>query len=169
MQRRLVLIRHAEAASAPVDADRPLTARGTEQATAVGLRLALEGRVPDRVVVSPARRAAQTWERAAAELPEAPAPVVEQRIYDNTVDDLLAVLAETPADVGTVVLVGHNPSIGELARAVDDGDGDGDPSARDALSRGFPAASVAVFDLTAPFDAVGAGTGTLTAFVPPPT
>lgn len=166
MERRLVLVRHAEAASAPVDADRPLTSRGEEQAAAVGRWLAREDLVPDRVVVSPARRAVQTWQRAAAEVSAAPPPIAEQRIYDNTVEDLLAVLQETPEDVGTVVLVGHNPSIGELARALDDGEGD--PSARGDLADGFPAAAVAVFGLAAPFEAVEAGTGTLTAFAPPP-
>ena len=165
MQRRLVLLRHAEAAFAPVDADRPLTAGGAEHAAAVGQWLTAEGLVPEWVVVSPARRAAQTWERAGARLASAPPPVVDERIYDNTVDALLAVLQDVPATVGTAVLVGHNPSIGDLARSLDGGGGD--PAAVSDLARGYPAGGIAVFDLPAPFDALAAGTARLTAFAVP--
>jgi phosphohistidine phosphatase len=165
MQRRLVLLRHAEAAFAPVDADRPLTAGGAEHAAAIGGWLTAEGLAPEWVAVSPARRAAQTWERAGAQLASAPPPVVDERIYDNTVDALLAVLQEVPAGVGTAVLVGHNPSVGELARSLDDGAGD--PAAVSDLTRGYPAGGIAVFDLPVPFAALAAGTARLTAFAVP--
>src|SRR4051794_609610 len=98
MQRRLVLIRHATAAQAPVDADRPLTDRGREQAAAIGQWLRRAALRPDRVVVSPALRAAQTWEGAAAYLSPPPTPAVDERIYDNTVEALFAVLHETGAN-----------------------------------------------------------------------
>ena len=62
--RRLLLVRHAQAAAGPVDAERPLTKRGALHAAAIGSWLAQAGLVPDRVLVSPARRALQTWERA---------------------------------------------------------------------------------------------------------
>ena len=112
--RRLLLVRHAKADDGQVDAERPLTERGTRQATAVGAWLGQAGLVPDQVVVSPARRAAQTWELASAQLAPAPQPVVDARIYDNTVEALLAVVRATPEDVRTVAVVGHNPSMGEL-------------------------------------------------------
>ena len=93
--RRLLLVRHAKAAHGQPDADRPLTGRGERQATALGAWLGDAGLVPDRVLVSPARRAAQTWERAAAALPAELRPTVEERIYDNTVEALLATVRET--------------------------------------------------------------------------
>lgn len=167
MHRRLVLLRHAQAGQAAADADRPLTERGEQQAAAVGRWLQRSGLVPDRVVVSAARRAVLTWERAAAQLPSVPTPVVDARIYDNTVEALLAVIAETPADIGTVAVVGHNPSIGVLARMLDDGTGDS--AARRDLRDGFPTAGVAVFALGTPFDAVAPGTATLTALTVPGT
>jgi phosphohistidine phosphatase len=165
VQRRLVLIRHAEAAQAASDADRPLTDRGFQQAAALGRWLQRGGLVPDRVVVSRARRAAQTWERAAARMTSPPAPIVEARIYDNTVDALLTVLAETPSEAGIVALVGHNPSIGTLASVLDDGAGS--PSARRDLQAGFPTACVAVFDLGTAFDAIAPESATLTACAVP--
>jgi phosphohistidine phosphatase len=163
--RRVLLIRHAKAADARVDLDRPLAGRGTRQAAAIGAWLEETGRVPDRVVVSPARRAAQTWDVAAARLRPHVQPVVDPRIYDNGVEALLAVVRETPGDVRTVAVVGHNPSIGELAAALDDGRGD--PAARRAVESGFPTAGVAVFSLAGPFADIAPGTATLDDFTAP--
>src|SRR5690348_8811929 len=98
MQRRLVLIRHAAAAQAPVDADRPLTDQGTAQAAAIGRWLQQRALRPERVVVSPARRARQTWDAAAAQLPTPPEATLDERIYDNTVEALFAVLHGIPED-----------------------------------------------------------------------
>ena len=89
--RRLLLIRHARAAGGPVDRERPLSAEGVRQAAALGAWLAQAGLVPDRVLVSPARRAVQTWERAGAALSSAVPPIGDARIGDNTVEALLAV------------------------------------------------------------------------------
>jgi phosphohistidine phosphatase len=155
--RRLLLIRHAQAGNAPLDVDRPLTDLGERQAATIGEWLEDVAVVPDHVVVSPARRARQTWERAGA--PGA-SPAIDRRIYDNTVEDLLAVLHEAPDDAETVVVVGHNPSIGQLAAGL--GDGEGDPGLQDQVDAGFPAAGVVVFGLSAPFADVRPGTATLT-------
>jgi phosphohistidine phosphatase len=165
VQRRLLLVRHAQAAHAPVDADRPLTERGERQAAALGPWLHQAGLAPDAVLVSPARRAAQTWELVGAPLAHTPTPTVEPRIYDNTVEALLAAIRETPDDVATLAVVGHNPSIGELAAVLDDGQGS--PDARRDVDRGFPTAGVAVFDLATPFDAIAPGAATLSDFTVP--
>ena len=160
-QRRLLLVRHAHAAAGPVDAERPLTERGERDATALGTWLAQAGLVPDRVLVSPARRAVQTWERAGGALAPDLQPVVDQRIHDNTVEALLAAVRETPEDVRTLAVVGHNPSVGALVGVLDDGAGD--PVARDGLGAGFPPGGVAVFVLATPFEALAPGTATLSA------
>jgi phosphohistidine phosphatase len=157
---RLLLVRHAQAADGPVDADRPLTGRGSGRAAAIGAWLRENGLVPDRALVSPARRAAQTWQTAGGV-----APVIDPRIYDNTVEALLAAVQDTPDEVGTLVLVGHNPSIGELVEVLDDGHGD--PAARRAAEAGFPTGGVAVFTLGTPFSAAGPGTARLDAVTVP--
>jgi phosphohistidine phosphatase len=163
--RRLLLIRHAKAADAAVDRDRPLTARGARNAAAIGTWLARGGYAPDRIVVSPALRAAQTWEQAAAAAaPDLP-PTVDDRIYDNTLESVLATITETSDDVRTLVVVGHNPSVGELAFALDDGDGD--PAPRRELHAGFPAGAVAVFALTTSFADLGPAGATLADFAVP--
>jgi phosphohistidine phosphatase len=162
--RRLVLVRHAQAAEGPVDADRPLTERGARHAAAIGSWLEQAGLVPDRVLVSPARRAVQTWEQAGALL-HGPRPTVDTQIYDNTVEALFEAIRETPDDVRTLAVVGHNPSIGELVAALDDGQGD--PAARHAADAGVPAGTVAVFVLGTPFAAITPGAARLEAFAVP--
>jgi phosphohistidine phosphatase len=147
--RRLVLVRHAKAADGPVDADRPLTDRGVEQAAAIGTWLGRAGLIPDLVLISPARRAVQTWEQAASALGSAPEQIIDPRIYDNTVEALLTAIRETPGDVQTVGVVGHNPSVGELARVLDGGQGS--PEAARAIDAGFRPSGVAVFLLDPPF------------------
>jgi phosphohistidine phosphatase len=161
--RQLVLVRHSKAAGGAVDRDRPLADRGVAEAPAVGRWLADRGIAPDRVLVSPARRARQTWELAAAELPAAAEPVVDDRIYDNTVEDLLDLLRDTPAEVGTLAVVGHNPGIHDLARTLDDGRGD--DAARAELAARYRTSGVAVFDIGDPWAEVRSAT--LTHFATP--
>src|SRR5260221_8941332 len=133
----LVLVRHAKAAAeGRTDAERPLAERGRHEAPAIGAWLAGYGVVPDRVVVSPAMRARQTWDLASSALGSDLAPVADARVYGNTVDDLLAVVRATPADVDTLVLVGHSPSIPELATVLDDSAGPAD--ARETLALKYP-------------------------------
>jgi phosphohistidine phosphatase len=156
------MIRHTQAAAAPVDRDRPLTAQGARNAGAIGAWLERGGFVPDRVVVSPALRARQTWERAAAALVLDGPPTVDERIYENTVEAVLAAVTETPEHVRTLVVVGHNPSMGELASALDDGQGD--PGARRSLQAGFPTGAVAVFEVGGTYGELEHGAATLSAF-----
>ncbi len=163
--RRLVLIRHAKSADGPVDVERPLAPRGIRDARAIGGWLSDAGIVPDRVVVSPARRARQTWEGAAAHLTIAPAPDVDGRIYDNEVAALLAIARETPDDIGTLVLVGHNPSFGDLAYALDDGNGGAE--ARGELRTGFRTSAIAVYDVPGSWAQLDLHAATLTACTAP--
>ena len=165
MPRRLLLIRHAQAADASPDRERPLTDHGRGAAAAIGAWLRDSGRVPDRVLVSPALRAQQTWAAAAESLGADLAPTVDQRIYDNTVESVLELIGEVPDDVGTLAVVGHNPSIGELAFTLDDGSGD--ESARRNLHAGFPAGGVAVFEVDSSLADLGAGVAVLEDFTVP--
>jgi phosphohistidine phosphatase len=160
-----VLVRHAQAAAGPVDAERPLTERGSRHAAAIGTWLAQAELTPDRVLVSPARRARQTWERASGRLPQHPQPVIDERIHDNTVEAVLAAVQDTPDEVRTLAVIGHNPSIGELAAGLDDGQGV--PEARSEVEAGFPTGGVAVFLLDTPFAAVAPGTARLQDFTVP--
>jgi phosphohistidine phosphatase len=157
--RRLVLVRHAEAGLAPLDRDRPLTPRGERDAAVAGSWLAELGTAPDRVVVSTAHRTRQTWERARAALDAAPEAVLDERLYDTTADGLLEVVRETDETVSTLVVVGHNPPVGRLTHDLDDGTGN--PTARHEVGRRFPPGAVAVFDVAPRFADLEPGGATL--------
>jgi phosphohistidine phosphatase len=163
--RRLVLIRHAKAAAGTSDHERPLAGRGVVDAAEVGRWLAASGVAPDYVVVSTALRARQTWDVAAGELTLTPVVVADDRVYENTVDDLLEIIHDAPADAGCVMLVGHNPSMAELAGGLDDGAGDS--AARTAVARSYPTSGVACFDVAAEWGQLRLGDGTLTHFAVP--
>lgn len=148
-----MIIRHAKAASGGSDAGRRLEPRGERDAAAAGRWLAASELVPDRVVVSPARRARQTWALIAAELAGAAEPDADERVYDNTVDDLLAVVRETPATVATLAIVGHSPSVQELALALDDRNS----TSRGELAEKYPTSAIAVFVVSSEWARVDAG------------
>jgi phosphohistidine phosphatase len=80
---------------------------------AVPLREALE-RPLDLVLCSPARRALDTLERARDGLEDAPLRV-EPELYLASGDALLARLQQLPDAVRSVLLVGHDPGLHELA------------------------------------------------------
>jgi phosphohistidine phosphatase len=110
----LILWRHAQAQASHPDGDfwRALTVHGERQAQQMGLWLA--ARLPEdaRVVVSPARRAQQT----AAALGR-PVESVAEVGLDASADTLLKA-AGWPEYRGTVVVVGHQPTLGEAAARV---------------------------------------------------
>lgn len=143
----LVLVRHAEAEPpAGDDHARELTARGRAQAVALGDWLRERGVAPERVVVSTAARARQTWEAAGA----GGEVVVTGEVYEAGAADLRALVAGTADDVGTLLLVGHNPAMERFAWELDDSS-----SARELTDRGMPIAGVAVFALDTWTAAVG--------------
>lgn len=112
--RRLVLVRHGEAAGMGRSGDdhsRPLTPRGWQEASVVGRDLAAAGWFPDLVIASDADRTRETWEAMATALG---APVRwERRLYTGGVETVRDCVAAAPEDATTLLLVGHNPVQGE--------------------------------------------------------
>jgi phosphohistidine phosphatase len=107
--------------------------------------------------VSSAGRATATWELVSARLERPPPSRVEPRLYDADAADLLAVLHELSDDVHTVVLVGHNPGLEDLATMLTD------------RPVRLPTAALAVIELpAAPWAAVRASIGVLHAVGRPP-
>jgi phosphohistidine phosphatase len=164
--RTIVLLRHAKADWPQVpDHERPLADRGRQDAPAAGRRLADDGLSPDLALCSTAARTRETWKLAAHELPHRPRTVYEERLYEATLGDLLALLGETPEDIGSVLLVGHNPGMHALADALA-GSADGDALA--LMNRvGFPTAAFAVLTFTGRWKSVEHGVARLTAFWAP--
>ena len=117
--RRLVLARHAQAVdAAATDAVRELSARGRRDAEAAWDQMC----------------AGAGWELAAD---------LDRGLYEAGTDAALDLVRLVPAQVRTLVVVGHNPTIGSLAHVLDDGDGD--PEAVTALLGGYPTSALTVF------------------------
>jgi phosphohistidine phosphatase len=166
--RRLMLLRHAKSAWPDVaDLERPLSDRGRRDAPAMGRWLHDTGYVPDLVLCSPARRTQETWDLVAGELGPEPAVCYEPRIYEATALSLLHLLREAGGKHETVLLIGHNPGLAELAVGIaqmTDG-----PAAR-PLERArakFPTAAVAVLEFTGEWADLTPGEVRMTEFATP--
>jgi phosphohistidine phosphatase len=105
----LILWRHADAEAGAPDLDRRLTAKGVKQAERVGPWL--DKHLPDscRILVSPAERAKQT----AAPL-KRKFKVVAELAPGAGVDSILEA-AGWPDAAAPVLIVGHQPTLGEVA------------------------------------------------------
>jgi phosphohistidine phosphatase len=108
----IVLWRHAEAEPGEPDLGRALTSKGEKQARRVAEWL--HRRLPDsaKIYASPARRAQQTAD-ALAEFAHRKFKTIEALAPGADPDDVLAALKAGSAK-GTVVLVGHQPTLGQV-------------------------------------------------------
>ncbi|MGF3027336.1 SixA phosphatase family protein [Methylobacterium aquaticum] len=162
--RRLILLRHAKSdwPDGVADADRPLAPRGQDAAPKMAAYLAAQGLIPDRVLVSPARRTQETWDLVKPALGAVADETVPQ-IYEAPVSRLLDVVQAIPDEAATVLMIGHNPGFQDLARLLSK-----PGEARRALSKKYPTAAIAVIDVSAESWAkVEAGEGTVERFVTP--
>ncbi|MFV0136792.1 SixA phosphatase family protein [Streptomyces sp. HMX87] len=164
--RRIVLFRHAKADWPQVtDHERPLAERGRKDAAEAGRRLADTGIPFDQALCSTATRTRETWKLAVHEFPERPKTVYEERIYEASPGELIALLNEVPDDLHNVLLIGHNPGVHGLAEILS-GSAEGD--ARERMERrGFPAAAFAVLSFTGSWKTVEPGVATLSDYWAP--
>jgi phosphohistidine phosphatase len=164
----LTLLRHAKSGwDDPVarDYDRPLNPRGRRAAATMGRHFRELGLTFDRVVASPAVRAAETVVEVEHGLGQTLAAAWDRRLYLAAPTTLLDVVHECDAAAGSLLLVGHNPGLEELTMLlVPEGDG----ALRDAVEEKYPTATLAemTFD-TDDWGAVRAGSGRLTRFIRP--
>ncbi|HZR62162.1 MAG TPA: histidine phosphatase family protein [Xanthobacteraceae bacterium] len=144
--RRLMLLRHAKTERADPgarDRDRKLTKRGRADAPLIGAYMVRHGLVPDLALVSPAERARETWQLVAASFAKAPQAVTDERIYNATADKLMTVLSE-PRSARSLLVVGHNPGIHDLAVELI---ASGEVEARERVAEKLPTSGFVVVDL----------------------
>jgi phosphohistidine phosphatase len=168
--RTLVLFRHAKSAWPDVaDHDRPLARRGIRAAPVMGRWLRDAGLLPGRVLCSTARRARETWQLAQAGLGATPPVTFDGRIYEAGAADLLALIRGVPPATGTLLLIGHNPAIEDLALllAAAPGPGGSPRSDLERMRSKFPTAAIAVLELGGTWPGLAPGRARLTAFVTP--
>ncbi|WP_031047691.1 SixA phosphatase family protein [Streptomyces sp. NRRL F-5650] len=158
--RRIVLFRHAKADWPQVsDHERPLADRGRMEAAEAGRRLADTGVPFDQALCSTSVRTRETWKLAVQEFPHRPKTVYEERIYEASPGELIAVLNETPDDLRNVLVIGHNPGMEALTEILA---GSAEDGVRERIAgRGFPTAAFAVLTFTGSWKDVEPGRATL--------
>jgi phosphohistidine phosphatase len=116
-ERRLHLLRHAKSSwkdEGLADHDRPLSRRGRRASKAIGRHLREEGFEPELVLCSTATRARETLEGIAPALGRA-AIRVEPELYGAGPAEVLARLHEVAPPIRSVMVIGHNPALEQLA------------------------------------------------------
>src|SRR5262245_29809534 len=110
----LHLLRHAKSSwddPALPDHERPLAPRGRRDAKLIADHLLRERIAPELVLCSPALRTRQTLE-----LVRPPGTIeLEDALYGASSEELLARLRTVPGSVESVMLIGHNPGLQDLA------------------------------------------------------
>jgi phosphohistidine phosphatase len=144
---QLLLLRHAKSSwddPKLADLDRPLNKRGRRAAGAMRKAMLGLGLTPDVVLVSPSRR---TQETLAALEPWDDTPLIEpvDTLYLASVPHLLAVLRGVNETVRSVMLIGHNPGLHELAVLLTGTSASGEATRR--VIAGFPTGALAEFSV----------------------
>jgi phosphohistidine phosphatase len=159
VEHTLILLRHAKSdwSGQQGDQDRPLAKRGMRQAPDAGRWLAVNVDSIDLAVVSTAKRARTTWDLVSEELDQPPNTHYDHAAYAAPVGEFLDIVRSLDEALGTVVLVGHNPGIEDLAETLT---GDRVP---------MPTSALAVIELKSTWDGAGRVLGLLRAAGRPPT
>ncbi len=166
--RQLLLMRHAKSSwDDPKLSDhaRPLNSRGRSAAVAMREVMRDLGLEPDLILVSSARRTLQTL---AALEPWEETPLVEAMdgLYLATGAALLAALNGVAETARSVLLIGHNPGLHDLALALA-GPLDTANGAMRQLAEGYPTGALAEFTVPGPWPALIEGGARLVRFVAP--
>jgi len=146
-EKLLYLLRHAKSSwddpKLP-DHDRPLNPRGLKAAKRMAQRTHRDNVSPALLLCSSARRARETL--APIEQALSPAKIrVEDGLYAADAAQLLERLHRIAPSVPSVMIIGHNPGIQELAVQLV-----GDQEARSRIASKFPTGSLATLSIRAP-------------------
>ena len=139
---RLFLLRHAKAEQGIAgDHERALTERGQGDAAKIGRALAARGLLPDLVVCSTSKRTRETLDFALPFLPQAPECVFERGLYHAEPDEIMAYAAALAGPARTVMAIGHNPGMADLAYSLA-----GDGGMAERIAHKFPTCAFAAFE-----------------------
>ncbi len=166
-QRSIHLLRHAKAVahgSTPTDAERPLEPRGHQAAAKMAAHIASSGVRPALVLCSPAQRTRQTLEGVIGALGDVEVRY-EDGVYDALDTELLQLMNRLDPEIDSVMLVGHNPGITNLAVRLA---GSGEAEAMERLStEGLKTGALATLAFESEWATLGFGDAYLTSLVAP--
>ena len=168
MPKRLILLRHAKSAwdnPSIADFDRPLSNRGRKAAPLVGAYLARRSMIPGLVLSSSATRAVETLDLASAGWQTKPTVKKLKSLYLAMPREMLRRVQAVGREPDSVMLVGHNPGIADLANWLC---AQGKADLRASLARKFPTGAIAVLEFDVEdWGDVDAETGRLVDFATP--
>ena len=144
--RRLLLFRHAKARRPEPgieDRARVLIERGRKDSAKIGAYMASTGLVPDRVLISPSARTLETWKFTSTALSSTPTAATVEQLYEATPRAIIALIHEAPTEAHTLLVIGHNPELHELALMLV---ASGDADARKLLQDKLPTAGLVIMD-----------------------
>lgn len=139
----LYLLRHSKAITEAPGGDdhaRTLTLRGETDAEAMGRYFADANILPARVLCSTATRTRQTFQLLQSTLSTPLNVEYEPKLYLASTRDVLEIIAGVEPAVSSLLIIGHNPTLQQLAH---DLAGNGDDALCGALSQDFPTAALA--------------------------
>lgn len=150
--RTLLLLRHAKSdyPSGVADHDRPLAPRGVREAALAGDWIRANMPAVDAVLCSTATRTRQTLARTGLDVDHA-AVQYDDDVYDTTPGTVLSLINGIDDDVRTLLVVGHEPTMSQLALALPSAD-DGDAALAEEISAKYPTSAIAVLRTSEPWD-----------------
>ena len=163
--KQLFLLRHAKSSwddSELVDHDRPLAPRGWRAVTLIAEHLGREGITPALVLCSSARRTRETLEGIAPTLGEATSVQIGGELYAVPAPPLLEPLRAVEDGVESLMLIGHNPGVEQLALSLAGGE-----EKAAVLRRKYPTGALATLEFGGRWADLRPGSAALTDFVTP--
>jgi phosphohistidine phosphatase len=163
--KRLFLLRHAKSSwddPELADHDRPLAPRGRRAAKLIAEHMARQGATPALVLCSSARRTRETLELIAPALGEGISVQIERELYAASDQGLLKRLRAAEDSIESLLLIGHNPGMQELALSL----AGAGPKLAD-LRRKYPTGALATLEYRGRWADLQSGRAELTDFVTP--
>ena len=147
--RTLLLLRHAKSdyPTGVADHDRPLAPRGEREAALAGDWLRASAPAVDAVLCSTAIRTRETLARTGV---DAPVNYLD-RLYDATPGAVIEEINRVGADVETLLVIGHEPTMSSLALGLAAAE-DSNNTAAERISTKFPTSAIAVLRTGEPWD-----------------
>lgn len=163
-QRTLLLMRHAKSDYPPGvdDHDRPLAPRGIRQAGLAGDWLRANAPAIDGVLCSTATRTRETLLNTGIDAPVR----YSERLYASTPGTLIDEINTVDDAVGTLLVIGHEPTMSALALGLG-GAGRTNTAAAERISAKFPTSAIAVLTVPCAWKEVELGVATLIDFEVP--
>jgi phosphohistidine phosphatase len=166
--RTLYLLRHAKSdRSDPglADSERPLAPRGRRDAPAMGAYMHHRHYRPDLILCSTSVRTRETLTLLLPELGAKVATAHDRKLYLASAEAMLQRLREVDEEVGSVLMIGHNPGMARLAAVLAPR---GDRHALARMREKYPTSGLAVIHMHVDrWEQAEPGAGTLTDFMVP--